>query len=1268
MPARVTAFLAEHWLILLLALGAVLSAIRTFFSFRSTGSLRTGWIFTAGILALLAVGHFLPGALHSRSVSATQISLWTVYAALGGLFLAVIGLLATGYWWAPLAVVMAAALSLGLGGLLVTPIQAGIAEVFRSLPTLQFVQPGWLLCLLAVPLVLWISRRSLAGLGPVRRWLAIETRCGLVALLALALAEPRLRRPNDNVTVLFVVDRSLSVPQEIDPGTAESPGGAVDRRWQRVQQFINEAVAHRGHDHRNDSTGAIFFARRPKLIMPPGVVDKLFVSDALAGPMDANYTDIAGALKLAMASFPEGTGKRIVLISDGNENLGNAEAQADLARQNGIHIDTVPLAVGYRNENEVLIQSVEAPPRTAQGARVGISVMVRNAHPSRFVFGKLELLQSRDGRERPVPIQEALDVLDARQSPALVRLKPGLNSFSFRDKGEGGGKEDEFSFTYRAVFQPIESRDPDGKNRVEGLPGDRIQNNRAAAHVIARGQRRVLFVEQEGDGSPHQHLIDQLRSAKFTVVPITPARLPQNADDLAVFLSNYDCVVLANVPSELLTKEQQEVIRSNTHDQGCGLVMIGGPDSFGAGGYHKTPVEEALPVECEIKAIKAAGRGGLVLIMHASEMADGNTWQKVIAKLAIQRLSPVDMVGVMQYGLTTTWHIPLQQVGGDKGRLMAQVDRMTPGDMPDFDPFLTAAFDTLSEPRYGLATKHVIVISDGDPSLGPIGQKALANMRQDGITCTTVGVATHGMPENNRLQEIADGAYNGPDKAGKFYNVTDPSRLPAIYIKESRRVSQSYLYTERFNPKLLLRGGPTDKLESPLPDLHGFVRTTLKPSPLAEMLIEGPAMFDQRFAILASWQYGLGRTAAFTSDARTIPEKVEGWDRHWAGSEMYLKFWEQVVGWALRGLETDRLSITTKYREGIVTVTVQARDENKRAITDLKLEGAVTIPAGGPDAGRSIDLAFEQRSGGVYEAQFKGEDVGTYLVNVRAKQSVPLFPDGKPRYKGRFKDGLPMNVSDDGSGKLRLADGTEVKRLQDGTLLYADDGKPVEIQERADKVVDSRRAGVTISYSPEFADLESNTALLRTLSRITGGNVYSEEPAELKRLAESGELFRPAPSGFRSLHALWYWLVFVAGLLLLFDVAVRRIAVEPAEVRHYSARLWARLRNRGDAAAAEEDAFLGRLKQRKAQADENIERGKGARRFETTGAPPAASAPAGADAAEPPRAPTKPPTAPPTTAKPQVEEDYFSKLRRAKKRAPHEQKGDEDTDEPRPGD
>src|SRR5262249_47814711 len=151
---------------------------------------------------------------------------------------------------------------------------------------------------------------------------------------------------------------------------------------------------------------------------------------------------------------------------------------------------------------------------------------------------------------------------------------------------------------------------------------------------------------------------------------------------------------------------------------------------------------------------KAAGKGGLVLIMHASEMADGNKWQKEIAKLAIRRLSPVDMVGVLYYDFNVRWHIPFQQIGGGRDSLLGQVDRMTPGDMLDFDPFLQAAYDTLSNPKHGLATKHVILISDGDPVLAGGGRAALAAMARDGITCTTVGVATHGAAENTKMQEI----------------------------------------------------------------------------------------------------------------------------------------------------------------------------------------------------------------------------------------------------------------------------------------------------------------------------------------------------------------------------------------------------------------------------------------------------------------------------------------------------------------------------------
>src|SRR5262249_40030476 len=186
---------------------------------------------------------------------------------------------------------------------------------------------------------------------------------------------------------------------------------------------------------------------------------------------------------------PEGTAKRIVLMSDGNENLGTATEQARIANQNGVQIDTVPLAAGYRNENEVLVEKVEAPPMTEQGARLPIRVLIRSYNP-RTVVGTLALRQLSEGHAAvPVAIEGGTGV-EERGPPAVVRLRPGLNAFSFKQSLEAVQR----SYTYEAVFTPIESVNDRGE-RVRGLVGDRVQNNSASTHVVALGRRRVLFVE-----------------------------------------------------------------------------------------------------------------------------------------------------------------------------------------------------------------------------------------------------------------------------------------------------------------------------------------------------------------------------------------------------------------------------------------------------------------------------------------------------------------------------------------------------------------------------------------------------------------------------------------------------------------------------------------------------------------------------------------------------------------------------------------------------
>lgn len=1174
---------------------------------------RLGRISVAVLLAGLAL--VLVGAWLSADVG-----FWlavTGVALLGG---AVVLLLLTGAWSWRFAVGSLALAWFGTAGWSYANTQTALGELARSWRSLAFgVEPvvaGLLLTLLVglIVFIIAMSRRSLAALGPGRRWLVIGLRIGVTTCLILALVELRMRQLSDNVTVLFVVDRSLSVPLDPDPDPQSGVSDeARDRRWRRIKEFIYESVAKRGAGHERDQTGVILFGRRPRLVLPPSDAPRLTRDASKLGPLDdpvsdidPTYTDMAAALKLALASFPENTTRRLVLLSDGNENLGNAIEQAKLARKNGVQIDTIPLAVGTANDSEVLVQSVEAPPVVQGDVRVPVRVLIRNSNPRLPVQGTLLLRQG----DRAVPIVEGQQGVVAvgkkRGEPAVVVLRPGLNSFAFVNERRVDDPAE--SFTYEAIFRPLGIPRADGK--LDPLTGDRVQNNTATTHVIALGERqRVLLVHQPGQEPDLliRKLTGDPKRPRFKVYPVVPAKLPAAKADLGVFLSNYDCIILNNVPAEDFTDDQMEMIRANTADQGCGLIMIGGKQSFGAGGWQGTAVEKALPVECDIKSLKVQGKGGLVLIMHASEMADGNKWQMEIAKLAVKKLNLVDMVGVSYYGnlAQVAWHVDFQQIktANNRAKILRDIDRMTPGDMPDFNPFLKAAADKLLGQK-DLATRHCIIISDGDPNV-TLPNNDLKRLADAGATVTTVGVATHGMIENNRMADIAKAT------GGRFYNVKNPNQLPAIYIKETRIVSQSFIYESEFNPKVLLQAGPTRDLTR-MENLFGFVRTSLRQEPSVQMAIEGPPTQDQVFPILAYWQYGLGRSVAFTSDARTGSRgNLVGWDRNLAESETYEKFWTQLVEWTLRSVESGKLALTTEFRDGKVRVLVDARDPlTSQPLTDLTLEAAITTPGAAQDDQKQRKIRFRPIGAGQYEAEFKADEAGSYFVNVVSTRRI-VGPDGKEQVE---TDGI--------------------------------------------------RAGVTMPYSPEFADLESNPALLKRLSDETGGLHFllaEEAPnatVTYMQLAQSGELYRPGLPGTAGQQPIWFWLLFLAGLGLLADVVSRRITIEAKDVAVPAANLWRRLRRLAPVVKGEPET-LTRLAGAKAAALEQLT-ARRARRFEVSEDAPIAAPPPGADAPTLAKPPTAPPAAPraapppiaPASGEGQGEpEDFTARLMRAKKKA-----------------
>ncbi len=426
-------------------------------------------------------------------------------------------------------------------------------------------------------------------------------------------------------------------------------------------------------------------------------------------------------------------------------------------------------------------------------------------------------------------------------------------------------------------------------------------------------------------------------------------------------------------------------------------------------------------------------------------------------------------------------------------------------------------------------------------------------MQASGITITTVGVATHGGNENSHMQDIADAAPPKKGEKGHYYNVTDPTKLPAIYIQESRLVSQSFAEEKAFLPEVLSRSGPTEGLPDPLKkeqhELLGYVRTTKKPGDLAHVSIQTPPFADQQFPLLAEWKYGLGKAVAFTSSAGFFLHD-DGtkyrWDSNWDASGMYDRFWQRVVDWSLRPTESSRLRMVAEYKDGVITITVDAQTETGDPDTDLTVRGRFTPPHPGADDAPRRQLRFVQKNSGRYVATVEAEDPGSYFLSAQAFH----------------KDGSEVSVPP---------------------------------------------AAVTLPYSREFAEPETHADKLERLRDITGGISYTDSDAAWwdgpGSAAATGQVFRPVPpptgGSQEAMQPVWPWFLLAAALLLFADVAVRRVSVDWQKAREFAWRSWLRLR--GIPRPPDQPDVLDRLLGRWAATAAAIDRGRAARRFEAAG-------------------------------------------------------------------
>ncbi|MDY7040254.1 MAG: VWA domain-containing protein [Chloroflexota bacterium] len=763
---------------------------------------------------------------------------------------------------------------------------------------IAFAHPWALILLLALLPTVWLWRQGRSRARRTRSALILLARVLILTLLVLSVAGTQLVRAVDELAVVFLVDVSDSISQ---PWKASA------------LSFVEAALAEMGPQ---DRAGIVVFGSDALVDRPVSVAQEL--GELFSIPA-TGHTDIEEAIRLGLALFPGATQKRLVLLSDGQENAGTAEVAARLAAAGGVELDVVPLLTGAGQE--VWVDALEAPSTLHEGETFSLVVKVQSTAETE---SNLRVLA--DGQ---IVGEETL------------ALRPGLNTYALPLVAGAPG----FS-TFRV--------------QVTAEQDTFYQNNQLSAFSLVRGAPRVLVVAR--DAAESENLVAALTATDLQIEETTPARLSSDLTELG----EYAALVLINVPAAELGPRKMAALQTYVRDLGRGLVCVGGEESYGVGGYFGTPLEEALPVEMRIKDKARMPTLALTFVVDKSgSMGSGGTAggpPKVeLAKEAVIRsvelLGPDDQLGVVAFDDNAHWVVNLAPLE-DAITVQEMVGTIRVGGGTDIFAGLKAAADAILSAD--ARVKHVVLLTDGgaDPSGIP---ELVDEMRAADVTLSVVAVGQDYAPFLEPL------AVRG---GGRFHFVPDPASIPEIFVQETTIAQRAYIIEETFFPEQVATSPILDGIEA-VPTLYGYIGTSGKD--VAQVVL----VSAQNDPILAQWQYGLGRSVAWTSDA------WGRWAREWVTWEGFPRFWAQIVRWTI--VERAESGLETRvFPEGErVRLTVDVVDQAGDYLNGLVVQVNVVAPTQVEEQGLA-SLLLHQTAPGHYEGEFAAPEEGVYLLGVTA--------------------------------------------------------------------------------------------------------------------------------------------------------------------------------------------------------------------------------------------------------------------------------------------
>jgi uncharacterized membrane protein len=705
----------------------------------------------------------------------------------------------------------------------------------------------------------------------------------------------------------------------------------------------------------DDLAGVVSFGRDPQVEVNASSNPQF---STFQGQTNPHYTDVASALQLAGSILPAGTRRHIVLVSDGRGNLGDAVAQARLLRAAGMRVDTVAIDVPLGAE--VLVDRLDAPRSLAVGERADVKGIIVST------------------TDTPATVRWYLD--RTLINTAQISLTPGETTVS-------------------QTVQPAQPGFHSVRMVIDPVIDTYAENNVGEALIQVVGPARVLLVENTAGGAAS--IEPALNSTGILTTTVAAAQLPRSSADLAA----YSGIVLVNVPASKLGLEGMALLQAVTRDLGIGLVVIGGAESFGPGGYAGTTLETTLPVQITLPMNTQKPPVAVMLVLESSETQDGDQVVRGAAEAVIDQLTARDSVGVTN-GMMGKVVVPLAPLT-DKAKVKSQIESMQLGDPPDYTPDLKTAYEQLAKSTASL--KHIIMLGDGDPPI-QVTQAYVEGIHSHGITISTVAV---GADPNGAavMQAIAGWGH------GRFYQSNSPQDVPTIFLKETQQALKPWIVEGNITPRLaslaeVLPGVPLDSF----PSLTGYVATT--PRAAADVILKSP----QGDPLLATWQYGLGRVVAWTSDA-------EGrWTAGLLSWPSANRFFGDVVRYSLPQAGDPALQVETQVHG----------DHTHILVTAPSYSGAsVSVSALTPDLS-DAKLVLSSTGPGRFEGDLRTDQVGSYLLrvtdsvggDVKHTNTIGLVVPYSPEYRDLGTDTPTLTAIARAGGGVLITDLSTVYKLE----------------------------------------------------------------------------------------------------------------------------------------------------------------------------------------------------------------------------------------------